>query len=274
MLGPVKLRDVDEAQAAIVATGQGAGRAGRDRDLREARTRRWCTSMDGLLDIPAGAARPRAPSGILFAEDFDAAAQRRRAGGAGASARRSPPTSLPPAGERLRGGPRSAACRGRGRRPKWRWQLPPRMIAERLADRTHRGPRRRRGRRAHGGAAAARDAGGLAARPSAPATARRGGGGAARGPARIKREPALTLRANPRLLPALSGELARLDPELARADRLGDLAKSPLPAISRISWQHGAPRAMPHALWTRGGATRSLSPDLPSPRRRGDDDDA
>ena len=34
-LGPVKLRDVDEAQAAHRGAGQGTGRAGPDRDRRE-----------------------------------------------------------------------------------------------------------------------------------------------------------------------------------------------------------------------------------------------
>ena len=106
-LGPVRLRDVDEAQAAIVALAKELAAQGRSRSPRT-RTRSWCTDAGTTSVRPDGEA-----ADILFAEDFDADADDHRAERADRPSRRCRPFTPKPISRRrasggLREGHRSA----------------------------------------------------------------------------------------------------------------------------------------------------------------------
>ncbi len=203
--------------------------------------------MDVLFDIPAHAPRPAAPAGVLFAEDFD-----------------QPPPAPPPVPEAARpvfsvedlAAARDAA-RAEGRelglaeataQHEAALDAASRAVAAQLAG--LRGEARARAEAAaHAVAQMLLDI--LAA--LFPTLCARHGAAEAEAVLRailpgLGGEPALGLRANPRLLPGLRAELARIDPELAaRTDFIP--SEIAAPGDIAMSWQHGGAARDAASLW-------------------------
>jgi flagellar assembly protein FliH len=88
----------------------------------------------------------------------------------------------------------------------------------------------------------------------------------------LDREPRISLRVSPHVLPELEAELARLDPEL-RA-RIAVIATDAVaPGDIRIAWQDGGARRDGAALWAQIAATLAeyglAAPELPAGERNG-----
>ena len=203
--------------------------------------------MDGLFDIPARGPRPAAPAGVLFAEDFDL-----------------PPPAPPPAPEPPRPvftAEDLAAARAAGRAEgrdaglveasaqyDLALQTASRSLAAQLAM-----------LRADARAAAERAARAVAQllldtiAALFPTLCARHGVAEADAVLRallpgLGGEPALSLRANPRLLAGLRAELTRIDPELAARTTFvpSELA---VPGDIALSWQHGGATRDAASLW-------------------------
>ncbi len=204
--------------------------------------------MDGLFDIPAGAARPRAPAGVLFAEDFDLPED-----AAPAEPEVIRPTFTADELAEVR-----ATAYAEGRELGFAEAAAEHEVALEAAARTVAAQLATLRTEAHAAAeAAAHTVAQLLLETLAalfPTLCARHGAAEAAAVLRailpgLSDEPALALRANPRLLPALRGELARLDPELA-----GRTAFVPseiaAPGDIAMSWQHGSATRDAASLWT------------------------
>jgi flagellar assembly protein FliH len=202
--------------------------------------------MDGLFDIPAHAPRAAAPAGVLFAEDFDlppdAAAQ---------------PEAIPPSftAADLAAAREAAFAEGRdlglaeaAAQHEAALEAAARAVAAELAALRHDA-------RATAEAAALAVAQLLLDALAAlfPTLCARHGPAEASAVLRallpgVGDEPALRLCANPRVLPGLQVELARLDPALAARTEFvpSELAA---PGDIDMSWQQGGASRNAAALW-------------------------
>ncbi len=204
--------------------------------------------MDGLFDIPARAAHPHAPAGVLFAEDFDLAEDARPA---------APEVSRPTiTADELAEVRATASAEGRelgfaeaAAEQEVALEAAARSVAAQLAA-------LRTDARA-GAEAAAHTVAQLLLEALAalfPTLCARHGAAEAQAVLRailpgLGEEPALTLRANPRLLPALRAELARRDPELAARTTFVP-SEIAAPGDIAMSWQHGSATRNAGSLWT------------------------
>ena len=239
-LGPVRLRDVDEAQAGIVALAKELAAQGADRDRREQ------GRGDGLLDgrdshhLPEG--RPRCSPRISIC--------RRRAGARGDRA----------------GVLRRRACRGaRGRVARRPCRRSPEGRRERRRGNAPGGDRDRRAvrRRARCGSDRAEQSAEAIARllldslaAAFPRLCAQYGDAEVRAIVRVvlpglTQEPAITVRAHPRTATALAQEIARLDPDLAAHVQTVECDAMP-PGDVRIAWRNGSATRDAAALWRAG----------------------
>ncbi|MBW4091838.1 MAG: hypothetical protein HIU82_12145 [Proteobacteria bacterium] len=204
--------------------------------------------MDGLFDIPAAAARSGAPAGVLFAEDFDL-----------------PEDAAPPVPEAARPcftadelADVRATAYAEGRELGFAEAAGEHEVALETAARAVAAQLAALRTDAHAAAEAAAYTVAQLLLDSLgalfPTLCARHGAAEAQAVLRailpgLGCEPALTLRANPRILPALRTELTRLDPELAGRTQF---VPSEIAAIGDIamSWQHGSATRDAAALWS------------------------
>lgn len=202
--------------------------------------------MDGLFDIPARVPRSAAPAGVLFAEDFDLP----------------PPAAAEPevirpvfTTEELAAARDAAFAEGRdlglaeaAAHHEVALEAASRSVAAQLA-----------ALRAEARTAAEAAAQGVAhllletLGALFPTLCARHGAAEAEAVLRVLlpglgEEPALRLRANPRLLPGLHAELARLDPALAARTEFVP-SEIAAPGDIEMSWQHGGASRDAASLW-------------------------
>jgi flagellar assembly protein FliH len=215
--------------------------------------------MDGLFDIPARPAGDKLPAGVLFAEDFDL------------PARPDEPAVIAPEFTAQELAAAREAGFAAGRDLGLAEAAVETEAALAVASRSVAAQITALGAEAQAAAeAAARAVAQLLLDTLAalfPTVCARHGAAEAEAVLRalvpgLATEPALALRANPRLLPGLRAELARLDPALAART---DFTPSELaaPGDIALAWQHGSAERSAAAMWAAvAGALAPAGLDL------------